>query len=202
MNRDFGTAVILAGGNRKTSREHRREMCTYIVGQLQQIFSDVLIISDTPWVYENMSVRIEEDLKPNHGPMGGIYTAMKYSITKYVYVLACDMPIINEEYISYMLGVLSMEEADACVTLNQGWVEPFNAFYSTDLFYSLEDSMAKGENSMYNFLGKQRAIIVPEETARFYDQDLAMFKDLETFEEYGQFKRGKLSDTKGKKLWL
>lgn len=187
MNRLFGTAVVLAGGKRTISKEHKRKMCEFIVEQLKQIFPDVLIISDTPWVYEDLPVRIEEDIMPNHGPMGGIYTAMKYSITKYVYVLACDMPVINEEYISYMLHRLSKEDAYACVTLNEGWVEPFNAFYSTELFYKMGESIARGENSIYNFLRKEKSIVVGEETARSYDRMLAMFKNFETLEEYHRY---------------
>jgi molybdopterin-guanine dinucleotide biosynthesis protein A len=188
MNRTFGTAVVLAGGKKKISRTHQWEMCKFITERLQQVFPDVLVISDTPWVYEDLPVRIEEDIMPNHGPMGGIYTAMKYSITEYVYVLACDMPVINEEYISYMLHRLSVEEAQACVTLNGGWIEPFNAFYSTNLFYKMGDSMARGENSIYNFLRKEKSIVISEETARSYDPMLAMFKNFETLKEFQNFK--------------
>jgi hypothetical protein len=50
------------------------------------------------------------------------------------------------------------------------------------------DSMARGENSIYNFLRKEKSIVISEETARSYDPMLAMFKNFETLKEFQNFK--------------
>lgn len=197
MAQQFGTAAVLAGGrlNRKSrtvmqpSATDRKRLLSYVVKELKGIFSDVLVVTDTPWAYEDMPVRITEDIYQGCGPLGGIHTALKNSQSQYMYLIAFDMPYFCLQYIAYMLNMLSTEKAQACVTLKEGWVEPFNAFYSVELFYDLEAWLARGNSSLYNFLKASNTLVISEETARSFDQELKMFQNLHTLQEYVSFFR-------------
>ena len=54
-----------------------------------------------------MDLRPVRDSIPGYGPLSGIHAAVKESKSEYVYLLACDMPHIDPDYISYMTGLLS-----------------------------------------------------------------------------------------------
>jgi molybdopterin-guanine dinucleotide biosynthesis protein A len=197
LAQQFGTAAVLAGGrsNRKNqtfmqpSAADRTKLLHYVVKGLREVFSDVLVVTDTPWAYEDMPVRVAEDIYQGYGPLGGIHTALKNSQSQYMYLIAADIPYLCPQYIAYMLNMLSAQRAQACVTLKENWIEPFNAFYSVELFYDLEAWLSRGNSSLYNFLRASNTLVIPEETARSFDQELKMFRNLNTLQEYVNFFR-------------
>ena len=76
------SGVIQAGG--KSTRMGRNKAVLEIGGKrlidrlvdgLQQIFPEVIIVANTPDLYENLGVRVVPDLIPGKGSLGGIYTA-------------------------------------------------------------------------------------------------------------------------------
>jgi len=72
------------------------------------------------------------------GPMGGLFTALKYVDTDFIFLTACDMPFINEKVLHYM-KISLREDTDIYIPhYSDGMIEPLFAFYHKRIFPFVE----------------------------------------------------------------
>jgi molybdenum cofactor guanylyltransferase len=101
------TGVLLAGGNSRRMGEDKRFL---IVGEetllerglrvLRSMFQEVLVViaqDSTPLRVDAVVVR---DLIPECGSLGGLYTGLMQATTPWVFVVACDMPFLDQAVIA------------------------------------------------------------------------------------------------------
>lgn len=190
----FGTAAILAGG--KSSRmgfdkqllmEKSKRMLEQVVETLKKEFFDIIIVTSRPELYEGMDVRLCSDEYQEKGPLAGLHAAMQHTQSQYIYLLACDMPVVSLPFIQYMKECIQKKQADVCACEINGQLETFNTFYSRDLLPEVINRLENGNRSLFRFIyGTQAHIISQEETLRF-DPELAMFTNINTACEYEQY---------------
>jgi molybdopterin-guanine dinucleotide biosynthesis protein A len=123
------------------------------------------------------------------GPLGGLYSALRASSNKYVYLLACDMPNINLEYIKHLKEKILSSHCDICITRTSRGVEPFNAFYSKEIIRDIRNTLDDGKKSFNEFLKNQSCFYIEEEEARIYSADLRMFSNINTPEDLESYTR-------------
>lgn len=192
----FKTAVILAGG--KSSRMgfdkqflkiREKRLMDILINEIKEEFQDIIIVTNKPKEYENIyaNCRIISDEIKSQGPLSGIHIGLKESQSKYVYFIACDMPKVNISYIKYMKEELIKTGADACVTEDGYKMQPFNAFYSKEVFYKIEDLIRENKRSMLSFINTINTHFIDEETAKEYNKDFNMFFNLNTPKDLHQF---------------
>ncbi len=186
------TAIILAGGrssrmgfDKQFMKLDDRYITDLIMDRLQPLFENFIIVTNTPEAYQQYSCRIVQDEVKDFGPMGGIHAGLKQSGSRYNYLIACDMPFINLDYIRYMKGLLleSQTGADAIITRLGEWIEPFNAFYSITLANLIEDCIRQDIRQINVMLKKADVIYVEESKAREYSPNWDMFVNLNTAED-------------------
>lgn len=185
--KEFGTAIILAGG--KSSRMgfdkqflkiKEKRLLDEIIETLKSEFDDFIIVTNKPEYYKNSPYNIVTDEIKNKGPLAGIHSGLKESKSKYAYIIACDMPNINLNYIKYMKETIRNTEYQGVVTKKGNWLEPFNSFYSVDLIEELEERLLKEDRSIVKFLDKGKMFLIEESIALEYSPDWSMFKNLNT----------------------
>lgn len=190
----FGTAVILAGG--KSSRMGKNKELLNIndtrlvemqISRLETIFDEVIVITNNPMYYEKYNCKTYKDKIKNKGPIGGIYSGLINSSSQYVYFIACDMPVINKEYIEFMKSQLIKKNKKACITLLGEWIEPFNAFYSKDLIPEMENYIQSGGLSVHNLVKNTNCLFIEEKKAREYSHNWDMFINFNTKEDIDKF---------------
>lgn len=189
----FGTAAILTGGlSRRMGFDKKHlyidgeKILDRIIRQLSSDFSDIIIIGSHSEDLPNISgVRgIYPDVLDVSASLVGIHTALLYSQSKYVYVIACDMPIYNHDFVCYMKKMLNENpSAVACVTCFEEWVEPFNAFYHVALKDKIHSFLNAGYKSIFKCLEHENTYCIPEPKGREYSPDWAMFSNLNTPQE-------------------
>ncbi len=192
----FGTAAILAGG--KSSRmgfdkqmlmEDGRRLLDKVIETLREEFSDIIVITAKPELYEGMGVRVFPDTYQNKGPLAGIHTALTHASSRYVYLLACDMPVVNLSFVRHMKERIRETGADICSCKFNDRMETFNTFYSRDLLPDVTHRLETGNSSLFRFIyGNQACVIEQEEAARF-DKELSMFTNINTRSEYEKYLR-------------
>jgi molybdopterin-guanine dinucleotide biosynthesis protein A len=194
MKKLFGTAAVLAGG--KSSRmgfdkqllmADNRRLIERTVETLGNIFEDILLVTNTPALYERLPVRVCSDVYAGMGPLGGIHAALVNTRSRYTYILACDMPFVCTPYIRYMQTKLLEVRAKACVAMRNDRIEPFNAFYAIDSLQDLDNRLRNKQTSLYYFLKENDACIISEQEAKEFDFGLQMYFNLNTQEEYKSF---------------
>lgn len=190
----FGTAAILAGG--KSSRmgfdkqllmEDDRWILETVIETLKQEFSDILIVTAKPQLYEGMGVRLCSDLYPGRGPLAGVHAALHYSRSQYIYLLACDMPVVNLPFIRHMKQKLQENGMDICASRCNDRMEPFNTFYSRSLLREVIHRLETGNSSLFRFINASRACVLDQEDAACFDKELRMFTNINTRTEYEKY---------------
>ena len=191
----FGTAAVLAGGrsvrmgfDKQLLTINERRLFDIIYNTLSAKFEDIIVCTYHPNLYKGYSLRTVSDQYCNSGPLSGIHSALSASESRYVYVIACDMPNINMPYIEYMEQLIKDNGCpDACITQKLNWIEPFNAYYSKSCLPVIEDDLLNGKTSIRYFLQKVNTLEIKEEKAREFSENWSMFLNINTRENYEEY---------------
>ena len=183
----FGTAAILAGG--KSSRmgfdkqllmEDDRRILERVIETLKQEFSDIIIVTARPELYAGMGVRLFRDEYQGKGPLAGVHAALHHARSRYVYLLACDMPVVSLEFIRHMKASIQNSGADICACKVNDRMEPFNTFYSRNLLPDVTHRLDTGNSSLFRFIYANNACVIDQEDAARFDEELRMFTNINT----------------------
>lgn len=182
--KNFGTAIILAGG--KSSRMgfdkqfltiNKKRVMENIIHKLRDEFDEIIIVTNKPLEYSGLNYKVTCDILKDMGPLGGIHAGLSIAKSKYSMVIACDMPNINMDYIRYMKDHIGK---DGCTTRFGDWIEPFSSFYSKDIVDDIEKYLLTGRKSIYHLLEKLHIKYIDEENARRFSPNWNMFLNLNT----------------------
>ncbi len=88
------------------------------------------------------------DLKPGFGAWSGIETALTSAKSKWIFILACDLPFVSVELLQLLPG-FGNGETDAVVPRQpDGRPQPLCAFYRTKPALALVKTIFAGQNSL------------------------------------------------------
>ncbi len=128
------TGVLLAGGKSRRMGEDKRDL---VVGDqtllerglavLRSIFQEVLVViaQDSPPL--GVDVRIVRDLVPHCGSLGGLYTGLTQATTPSIFVVACDMPFLDQAVIAQFTS--RRATADIVMAKLAARLHPMHALY-------------------------------------------------------------------------
>ena len=101
------TGVLLAGGKSRRMGEDKRYL---VVGEetllerglnvLRSVFHEVLVVIAQNSPPLGVDVKIARDLVPECGSLGGLYTGLMQAATPWIFVVACDMPFLDQAVIA------------------------------------------------------------------------------------------------------
>ncbi|GAB6098266.1 molybdenum cofactor guanylyltransferase [Halanaerocella petrolearia] len=198
--KNFGTAVILAGGkstrmgfDKQLLKVNQTRLLGLVTSKLEEEFEEIIIVSNYPEYYSDFNYRVVSDEIPNRGPLSGIHVGLKRASSKYVYFLACDMPYINLDYIRFMKAEVKEKDIAACVTEIEDKVEPFNAFYAQDIISEIEDYLLAEGRALYSLLERLDCYYINEEQARRFSSNWNMFLNLNTKEDLLRYYKAMIS---------
>lgn len=193
MNK-FGTAIILAGGqssrmgfDKQFLKIDERRLMDSLTHKLKEEFNEIIIVTNKPQQYIGLSHKITSDIIKGKGPLGGIHVGLKEASSKYVFVVACDMPNISMEYVKYMRNAIKDKDIDGCVTEFGDWIEPFSSFYSRDIVEEIEKHFHTNKRSINFLLEKLNIHYIEEKKAREFSPNWDMFLNLNTREDLNKY---------------
>ena len=188
----FATAVILAGGasrrmgfDKQTLTLEGRSLIERTVEQLGELFDDVIIVTDRPQLYRDDNVRLAADVFPGGGPMAGIHAGLLHAKSRFAYVIGCDMPYLEKDYINLMKRKLESADtgsaAGCMMRRDTGYLEPLNAFYNVTLADAMAKDLKEGDRSLQLFCRIKPFLWVTEEEGRTVSPGLRMFRNINDF---------------------
>jgi molybdopterin-guanine dinucleotide biosynthesis protein A len=162
-------AIILAGG--KSSRYGKNKalinfngitLIEKIVKGLKPL-SKIYVVgsSKTDYTFLEEKVSILEDIFPDKGPLGGIYTGLKHSDSQYNLIIGCDMPNLNYQY--YNLLLEQKKDYDVLVPQYGGYLEPLAGVYSRTCLTPIKESLESNQLRIISFYHKVKVNILDEE---------------------------------------
>ena len=104
------TGIILAGGKSKRMGTDKgmlhlngKPFITHIYEAMKPIFGDNIVVVSSNTDYDTFGYNRIEDLILDKGPVGGLYTALKQSKTKFNLVLSVDVPLVSTELLQWLV---------------------------------------------------------------------------------------------------
>lgn len=182
------TVAIMAGG--KSSRMgtdkafvdfQGRPMIEWVMERVAGLGAETILSTNNPPAYAHLGLPMFRDVLPDHGPLGGIYTAVSRAQHPYVLVVACDMPWLNPELLTYQLDL--RHTADIVVPRWDKYPEPLHAVYSKACLPAIEANLQAQRLKITSFFGQVRVRFVDREEIEKVDVNGRSFANVNTPDE-------------------
>jgi molybdenum cofactor guanylyltransferase len=163
-------ALIRIGGKRAIDR---------IYSVFEEVFDDILIITNTPAYFEHLGGRKKKDLFPVRSSLTGIHAGLYYAKHPHVFVSGCDAPFLKKDIINVITGDIQ-SGMDAIVPRTTNGLEPLCAVYSKRCLHTIESHLLAHRFRIRLVLNKHTVGIVPENRLRKIDSNLLSFFNMNT----------------------
>ena len=180
----FGTAAILCGGKSRRMGFDKSEimindklLIEHIAETLEDVFEEVIFITDDVRKYEHLKYPVYKDILPDKGPMGGIFTALKYASSEFVFVTACDMPVIHTDYIRHMMK-LTEKSGEGAASWKNGYIETLYAFYSKSMIERIELLLSREQCKLLDLIQSSKMHLIEEDEVFELCGDMDVFVNL------------------------
>jgi molybdopterin-guanine dinucleotide biosynthesis protein A len=182
------TGVILSGG--KSLRMGEDKAFIKIEGTpiierifllLERLFQEVIVITNQGERYHYLGAKVYEDLIPNLGALGGLYTGIARSSFPYSFVIACDMPYVNRAVIEHLTEKTG--DYDAIIPRTEDGLQPLHALYSRRCLEAITEILRENKKRIVDFFPLVRVRIVEENGFHSLDPHRESFINLNTPED-------------------
>ncbi len=186
------TGVILAGGasrrmgkNKSFLKIGERLLIERVYAIMAVLFRDIIMVTNTPELYEFISCRTVADIYPGAGPIAGLHAGLRASGTDRIFAAACDMPFLNAALIRFLCQ--NSEEYDAIVPLScSGFCEPLHALYAKSALNAMQQAIELGDKSIMNLLDRLKTKQIANDTFQSIHGAEESFRNLNTPEEFSE----------------
>ncbi len=159
--------VVLAGGKSKRFGEDKSQvklgekiLIDYILSELIDEFKEVLIVANDPIKHLSSDNIIKiEDFKKDLGPLGGIFTAMKWAKDnnksyKWIASFPSDTPFFNKSIFNSFLKKINEKESELFFMRCNEKRHNIFGLWSIDLIDQLEKDLETGSRKVENWANK------------------------------------------------
>ena len=193
------TGIILSGGKSTRMGENKsllklgdKTVIEHTLQLMQSLFSEVILITNSPDEYQFLNIPMFEDIYRYRGPLAGIHSGLINSKTDDNFIISCDIPLITSEIIEYIVDFNTTHPITVCRA--DGYIQQLAGKYSKSLLpeienlLKIEDDETRDSNQkkrkckvhlLLNLVGAE--IIVAEELD-FYSEGL--FLNMNRPEDY------------------
>lgn len=182
--------LILTGG--KSSRMGTNKSQLNYHGKPQKEFMKELLENqgiETYYSVRDFSTTLEmteensiKDVLPNLGPFGGIYSAFQRDQNSAWFVLATDLPFVNQALVKRVLEKRNpMKAATSVKGKNKAHPEPLITIYEPKIYAILEQSLKEGNTSPRQILMNSDIEIIEVEDA--------LIRNINTPQEFEEAKK-------------
>jgi molybdopterin-guanine dinucleotide biosynthesis protein A len=179
------TGIILSGGRNRRMGENKaflryrgERLIDRTVRLFRALFSEVIIVTVAPLDYLSQEATVVTDLLADKGALGGIYTGLFYARTEKAFVAACDMPFLNEAFLTHLIGLA--EGYDIVVPQVPEGFQPLHAIYDRRCLPAIRAHLDRAGMKVTGFYPGHRLLAVPVETCRRFDPELRLFLNVNT----------------------
>jgi molybdopterin-guanine dinucleotide biosynthesis protein A len=188
------TAFILSGGKSSRIGTNKsllviddRTLIQRLVELLDLIFTEVVISSNEPELYDFLGNKIIKDIIPGRGPLSGIHSALSFTTTDKNFIISCDMPFISTEMINYL--IYNNSDAEIVIPRAEGRIQPLYGIYSKSILADVQNLLIESSNpnsklkeSISELLKRVKTDFVDVDKLDFYHRNL--FLNINTLEDY------------------
>jgi molybdopterin-guanine dinucleotide biosynthesis protein A len=158
-----------------------RRLIERVLMALTPVVDDVLVVTNTPQLYAFLGLPMVQDVYPDRGSLGGIYSGLRAAPGQAALTVACDMPFLHPEVLK--LVAERSGEGDVVIPRVGDQLETLHAAYAKACLPHIEERLLAGKLKIIGFFEKVRVVEITEaDVARFRDPRL-VFMNVNTPEE-------------------
>ena len=179
------TCAVLAGGQSRRMGTDKafleldgRPLIQWTLQALAGIGQEIIIIANDPQRYAGLNVRVEPDIIPGYGALGGIYTAVARATHARVLVVACDMPLLVRPLLRYLIRLSA--HFDAVVPRLPDGAEPLHAVYTKSCLDPIRRALARGDKRIISFFHDICLRYVEPKEIAVFDPSFRSFVNINT----------------------
>jgi molybdopterin-guanine dinucleotide biosynthesis protein A len=187
------SCAILSGGrstrlgrDKATARLADKTLIAHVYRVARNVCPDVVIVSSIHQTFDGIPARVVPDAFPIVGPISGIASALLDASTPYVFVLACDLPFVTEESISFVISQARGE--DIVVPKTRFGFEPLHAMYNRSCLSPMLSAIERGNvkpRSLFPLL----CVKAVEADSIFLHSSQSVFTNINTEEDLANAER-------------
>lgn len=152
------SGIILAGGKSRRMGTDKallvfqgKPLLEHMIGLIEP-FCNKVFISGQNSDYSSFGVEMVPDLYTGCGPIAGIFSALKYSVSDWNLLVSVDVPFVNEELFLFLIS--NIGEYDCIIPKHTSGVEPLIGLYHRRAVSIIEEMITTGDYRLTNLLSK------------------------------------------------
>ena len=180
---DIGCIVLAGGKSTRLGRDKTAEIVggktlfERVICALKSLNSEIIVVkstnSSTQKFYNYPKLKLVDDIYPQKGMSGGIYSGLVASSSFHNLVVASDMPFLNPELLYYMTDIA--KAFDLVAHKRNNMFEPLHAVYSKNCLPFLKEIVQSNLRIIELLLHVKVRYLSIEEIERFDIQHLSIF---------------------------
>jgi molybdopterin-guanine dinucleotide biosynthesis protein A len=186
------SGIILAGGmslrlghDKVLEKIGDKSLIEQVVSRIDPFSKNIIIVTAQKRAFtsleQNPKVKTVSDIYPGQGSLGGIYTGLVESNSRYNLVVAADMPFLNESLLRYMIEI--SEGYDFVLPRIDNFFEPLHAIYSRNCIAPIKSIMEQGKRVIIELFKYVKVRYVETEEVDRFDPKHLSFFNINTIEE-------------------
>lgn len=193
------TGVILAGGQSSRMGSNKAllpyrggRFIEVIHRQLAEMFDEVLLVTNNPEQYGFLPCRKVADIFPGMGALAGIHAGLQHAANRAVFVVACDMPYLNDTLISTLAGL--RHTADVIIPESAHGLEPLHALYAKECLSPMTEALRNNRRRIVSFFDRVSVCRFDKKKVAAIDPGFATFSNINTPDDYYALREGERRD--------
>ncbi len=183
-------AIILAGGDSKRLGRPKSllelggiTLVERLASRLIQYFDQITLVTDYPGLFSHLSLKVTGDILTQYPktPLRGIHAGLNVSDLPWQFVVACDMPFVDLNLVSFMDSLRT--GYDAVVPRIGDYYQPLHAFYSRYCLEHVRCQLENGGGKVTGLYNKIKVRYVAAEEISLYDKTKRSFFNINTWDD-------------------
>lgn len=194
MAEPVSVAILVGGQSTRMGRNKAlvevggRPVIERIVERVRSLGDELILISNTPELYQHLGLPAFPDVLPGKGPLGGLYTALTYARRDDTLVVSCDQPFLNVNLLRYLID--QREGYDVVVPLNRdNYPQSMHAVYSKVCLTPIRERLDADRLKVIGFFPDVRVREVAGEEIDQFDPERHSFVNVNTPQDLAEAQR-------------
>jgi FdhD protein len=183
------TGVILAGGESRRMGSDKALLALrgarfidHVYRCMASLFDEVLIVTNSPGLYQDIPCRKVADLYHAQGSLAGIHSGLCHASNQRIFIAACDMPFLSAGLIEELCRRAT--DADVVIPSTGSGLEPLHAIYHKACLGAINGTLLAGQRRIIDFFSAVRVQTVPYDELAPFDPQRLSLRNINTPEEY------------------
>jgi FdhD protein len=189
------TGVILAGGESRRMGSDKSllpirgaRFIDHVYRCLSELFEEVIIVTNSPTLYDGIPCRKVPDIYYAQGSLAGIHSGICHARHERVFVVACDMPLLDPAVVRNICARAG--EGDVVIPVGKHGCEPLHALYGKTCLPAMEEVLDAGQKRIIAFFPRVKVAEIGALEWSALDPGGLTFRNINTPQEYFSLRDG------------